>query len=769
MKYTKKFNKLNKDDTHIAGGKGASLGEMLQHDIPVPDGYVVTADTFDYFLHATDLTQDISAILKMVDTKAMHTVEHASHNIQELIRHANMPQDIAAEIMAQLTDLKAEYVAVRSSATAEDGADHAWAGQLDSYLNTTKENLLEMVQSCWASLFTPRAIFYRFEKGLDATHISVAVVIQKMVNSEKSGIAFSVHPVTEDRNQIIIEAGLGLGEAIVSGAITPDSYVVTKEPQKIIDVNVNKQNKALYRSTELGFNKWKDLLETEVNEQVLTKDQIIELSNIIITIEKHYGFPCDIEWAYENNTFFVVQSRPITTLGVDTGGSKMKWEKVLQRNFPPLGWTAGAYYEFNGLDIGPLTWVRDREMHIKYEVPQSYMIQDPSAYYTSNILDLIQDINREFEESIDKSNKKIMSIVEIVSGNNKQDLFNLNTKHKLSYGLMLVGFDVAIDIKEKIDAVLVKQPSDLDNYLNTPWQPTAVQREQIALEEVRKKITKNPNKKDELLKEMEANFGYIHQDYLGKPWKTEDYNNALGDGITLHSAMTNAFDDSLLSEYEKWLISIFKKVIYMYEEGRNAMVRCAWAMKATVSKLGLNPDHLLYMTASEVDEFCTKGTDFISEGLVNKRKEAFALHFDKGVYSEYSGNKEVENLIKKENISHFWKIQGLDVKELKGSIAYKGYAKGKARIVFTQEDSLLIEEGEILVSPMTQVEFLSGIRKCAAIVTDEGGIICHAAIVSREFGKPCILGTGNATQVIKTGDIVDVDAERGVVNIIKQS
>ena len=317
MTHTKKFTTLTKTDTHIAGGKGASLGEMLNANIPVPDGYVVTADTFDYFLKETDLIQEIDAILNTVDTKAIHTVEHASEKIQAMIKSVDMPQDIATEVLSQFKDLNAEYVAVRSSATAEDGADHAWAGQLDSYLNTTEENLLEMVQSCWASLFTPRAIFYRFEKGLHTTHISVAVVVQKMVNSEISGIAFSVHPVTEDYNQIIIEAGLGLGEAIVSGSVTPDSYVVSKVPREIIDTNVNTQNKALYRGTtktEHGFNEWKDLSETEANQQVLTPKQTLELSNIIITIENHYGFPCDIEWAFEGGTFYIVQSRPITTL-----------------------------------------------------------------------------------------------------------------------------------------------------------------------------------------------------------------------------------------------------------------------------------------------------------------------------------------------------------------------------------------------------------------------------------------------------------------------
>ena len=310
--FTLPFSQLSKHSNDLAGGKGASLGEMLNHHIPVPDGFVVLATTFDQFLHATDLTQEIEAILKNTDHQVVSNVDKASEKIQLLIKQAKMPTEIQTEIQTQFQQLNSQFVAVRSSATAEDGAENAWAGQLDSFLNTTQEDLLEKVQRCWASLFTPRAIFYRFEKGLNNTKISVAVVIQKMVNSEKAGIAFSVHPVTEDPNQLIIEAGFGLGEAIVSGQVTPDSYVVEKKEKKIIDINVSNQDRAIYRKNQ-GGNVWKDIPELK-DQQVLTKEQILELSEIILTIENHYGFPCDIEWAYENNKFYIVQSRPITTL-----------------------------------------------------------------------------------------------------------------------------------------------------------------------------------------------------------------------------------------------------------------------------------------------------------------------------------------------------------------------------------------------------------------------------------------------------------------------
>lgn len=318
MEIVRNLKKLHTDDTPFAGGKGASLGEMTNAGIPVPPGFVVFSTSFEQFIKETNLIQEINSILDTVNHKEIHTVEQASKSIRALILSREMPQNIAKEIQHSCKDLNAKYVAVRSSATAEDGKEHAWAGQLESYLNVKEDEVLEKVKKCWSSLFTPRAIFYRFEKGLHTTKIAVAVVVQKMVESEFSGIAFSVHPITEDRNQLIIEAGFGLGEAIVSGSVTPDSYVVEKEPRNILDINVSTQERALYRSehasVEYGNNEWRTISEPQASSQVLTKDQILKLSEIVMVIEKHYGFACDIEWAFEKGKFYIVQSRPITTL-----------------------------------------------------------------------------------------------------------------------------------------------------------------------------------------------------------------------------------------------------------------------------------------------------------------------------------------------------------------------------------------------------------------------------------------------------------------------
>jgi len=314
MEFTKNFKQLSKKDVGIAGGKGASLGEMTQAGIQVPPGFVVLAGAFERFLTETDIDVEIEAALDKVNYKDVNSVDQASKLIRDLIHDAKMPKDLQKEILIDFDKLKAKHVAVRSSATAEDSSVASWAGELESYLNTTRQNLLNRVRDCWSSLFTQRAIVYRREQGMRKSKVSVAVVIQKMIQSEISGICFTTHPVTKDKNQLIIEAGWGLGEAIVGGHITPDSYVINKKTWKIIDINISEQDKMIVQKKSGIGSEWVKVPNKIRAKQKFNNKQIIELAKLCAQIEKHYKFPCDIEWALEKGKFYIVQSRPITTL-----------------------------------------------------------------------------------------------------------------------------------------------------------------------------------------------------------------------------------------------------------------------------------------------------------------------------------------------------------------------------------------------------------------------------------------------------------------------
>lgn len=326
----KTFKQISKKDVFIAGGKGASLGEMTKAKLSVPPGFVILVDTFDRFLEKTDLNVEIASELKKINYKDLNSVDRASNVIRDLIHDALMPEDLEREFLNEFKKLNTKYVAVRSSATAEDSAIASWAGELETYLDTAQINLIENIKKCWSSLFTPRALFYAFEKEIvtvdhqkkirarsckklaDCYPVGVAVVIQKMVQSEISGISFTVHPVTKDKNQMVIEAGFGLGEAIVGGKITPDTYIISKCDLKILDINIGQQEMMIIRSGA-GV-KEMDVPKAKQSKQKLSKKQIKDIAKICIQIEKHYKFPQDIEWALEKGKFYITQSRPITTL-----------------------------------------------------------------------------------------------------------------------------------------------------------------------------------------------------------------------------------------------------------------------------------------------------------------------------------------------------------------------------------------------------------------------------------------------------------------------
>lgn len=316
VEYALPFKKLSKKSVSLAGGKGAQLGEMFNAGIPVPPGFVVITPSFDLFLLENNLEKRIVAILKSVDIKHTATVDKASKEIRSIIAKGKIPKIVETEIYSQFESLGAELVAVRSSATAEDAANASWAGELESYMNIQKTGLLGAVKLCWSSLFTPRAIFYRIEKKLDAHHVSVAVVVQKMVQSEVAGVVFSIHPVTKDRGQMVIEAAWGLGESVVAGLVSPDNYIVEKKDLSILEVAVNEQEKMITK--KIGGKKDQTVTipvpQNMRPKQKMDGKSILQLAKICIGIENHYKFPQDMEFAIEKGKIYIVQSRPITTI-----------------------------------------------------------------------------------------------------------------------------------------------------------------------------------------------------------------------------------------------------------------------------------------------------------------------------------------------------------------------------------------------------------------------------------------------------------------------
>ena len=247
-RFTHNLKDLNSTHVSIAGGKGASLGELIQAGVSVPLGFVVTSQAFDAFLGAADQEGQVEAIFQKLGTGEM-TAGQAANQLNSLFDQTPVPTEVADEVTTASLLFKDKRVSVRSSATCEDSASSAWAGQLDTYLDVKFEDILEKLRDCWLSIFRESAMAYGAHHGYGPGHVGVAVVIQEMVASEISGIGFSVHPVTQEPDFMLIEACLGLGEAIVSGKIVPDQYVIKRSTGTILDRSVGSQRSGLFPRT----------------------------------------------------------------------------------------------------------------------------------------------------------------------------------------------------------------------------------------------------------------------------------------------------------------------------------------------------------------------------------------------------------------------------------------------------------------------------------------------------------------------------------------
>ena len=353
MKRIMNIADLSKNDIPIAGGKAANLGELVSAGFNVPPGFVLTTLSYDDFVAANNLVPQIDSVLASVDVNSESSLQGASATIRKAFEDAIIPTDLTQEVQKEYGRMfkgkKACLVAVRSSATAEDLPTASFAGQQDTFLNVPNaEDLMDKIKKCWGSLFTPRAIAYRVTKNFNHSAVKLAVVVQKMVNSDLSGIMFTVDPNSE-MPHIIIEAGYGLGEAIVSGKVTPDTYVVEKFHNKIINKRIAKQTWKFVRG-KVGDTVKEDVSTDIVGAQKLTDEQIFEVADIGKNIEVHYDRPMDIEWCIEDGTVYVVQARPVTTLSSngeksgkqDTMAAEIKSEKILVKGLAASPGTASG-------------------------------------------------------------------------------------------------------------------------------------------------------------------------------------------------------------------------------------------------------------------------------------------------------------------------------------------------------------------------------------------------------------------------------------------
>lgn len=313
MKPVVLISDVGEGDMERVGGKGASLGTLTETGLDVPPGFIVTAGAFRKFIQDTGIADEIFSLLEEVESDDSGSLKNVSEEIEGLILGAEFPPYLREEIMKFYEELDGDpYVAVRSSATAEDLPEASFAGQQETYLNVKGyDDLEEAIRMCWASLYTPRAIFYRENQDFEHEKVDIAVVVQRMVDAEKAGVMFTSHPTTGKR-EALVEAAWGLGESVVSGSVSPDSYTVDRESENVLDVNVARKEKMVVRRD--GSTVTEKVPEEKAEKRVLTEEELDDLVDLADRLEEYYGSPQDVEWAIVEDRVYILQSRPITTI-----------------------------------------------------------------------------------------------------------------------------------------------------------------------------------------------------------------------------------------------------------------------------------------------------------------------------------------------------------------------------------------------------------------------------------------------------------------------
>ncbi len=801
------FEDLNEKD--IAGGKGLSLAKMYHNKFNIPNGFVIMANVFDNFLEENHIKEDIQKIINNSDIDNEKEIDENSNNIIEKISKCEISDDIKNEILENYKKLNCKYVAVRSSATSEDGKSHAWAGQLESFLNVDEITIIDRIKDCWSSLFSKRALFYRI-KNNDTSNISVAVIVQTMIQSDVSGVAFSINPITNNLDEIVIESVLGLGEAIVSGKVTPDTYIVNKKENKLVKKEIKNQNIKLVKYN--NKNEWMD--EKQGNIQKLDNEEILELSNEIKKIEKFYGFPVDIEWAIEENNVYILQCRPITTLVnnnklVEKIKNSGSWKFYVARKFNWFVENTEIYAsiekyqkELLGFEIATQNYLCLNGDEYSLDSDFETLCYKLDRYFKNDInffekfanieFNLVEDV-KIYLEYLKNKNLQTLSFVELYK---EMEKFN-DLYIKSFIPGMTRPEDYLIDRLEKelIQTNFTKKEMEIifSKISTCPnYYPLSYSEEPLDLLKIVVQI-KNGDNMEELLKEHMQKYAWIKGplEFEDTSFTKEDYlarlDNLINEDVEEKIKNINIVRKNndieykkILEEYKftqkaKKLIKAIRDFIFLRTYTTEYSDHLFFVGRHTIFKeiskrTNISDEDLIMLDDKEIlDILKNQGImgNEIKESLEN-RKKGFAMIWLNGEVQTVFGNESIE--IQNE-IARTYKIsqdneEMIDKKVISGSIANKGKVKGIARVLTTYKDIYKVEKGDIIVATMTTPDYVSAMEKASGFITDEGGITCHAAILSREFNVPCIVGTVNGTKEIKDGQMIELDAYTGKVYIL---
>ena len=838
-----------------AGGKGCSLTALVRADLPVPWGFHVSADTYRRFIGGNNLQ------VRILDHVNGSSESDAADAIGALFSDVALGDELAAPIKAAYVELgDADPVAVRSSANAEDLPDASFAGQQETYLNVIGvDAVLQAVKDCWCSLWTPRAISYRQQMGIPHEDVAMAVVVQRMVQADVSGILFTANPATGERGEMIVNASYGLGEAIVSGQVTPDTYRYDRDQHCIVESLVGTKEQMIISDGE-GGTLWQEIRQRRREALSLSEAKIGELASLAERAEAHFGSPQDIEWAIKDDELFLLQSRPITNLPPPPL-KDLKWEppapgvtllrRQIVENMPgplsplfeelylDIGLQQGmnrslarsdapytiedmtngnvhltvngyAYQrrDFKAPDVEPdvmaefskkgqIEWWtelvnlwRDDWLPQYQAVIEEASQLDIPAVTDEVLLSTIRSLANEdayyWEES-----SKVFATAKVTDEQLQGFLKQAAPDYQFTSGMFLSGFE-SRTMRAQLDIWLIAQQIQATPTLMNMVSDTAA----VMLHE---QLLSTTDASEVVAAIDRYNNTYGHQIYsldFVEPTASEDLSPIMvalkaqvadedydpgRDHLVVAAKRRAAMREirEVLSEEQMWQFRwhLWKaRHFYPHREEVVFWLGAAWPLLRRIAhELGQRlvdvgtfkeADDLYFLVSADIEAAIT----------ARSRGEAVA-----GLADRASAARELREARKRihppgaipveqhDNAAATQKLNARDSKVLSGFAVSPGRIEGEVSVILTPADFDKMKPNTILVCPMTTPAWTQLFSHAIALVTDIGSILAHGSIVAREFGIPAVLGLGDVTQRLKSGQRVRVDGDAGTVEILEEA
>ena len=832
------INVFTKKDITLAGGKGANLGELMNAGYVVPVGFIITTAAYAALFGEAGAGPQIASLIGKTRDTELALLAQVSQQIQAVIHEAPVPEDLRAAILEAYHRLGNGAVAVRSSATAEDLPEAAFAGQQETYLNIKGEAaLLAAIQDCWASLWSERAISYRLRQGIDQASVKLAVVVQEMVPAEMAGVMFTADPISGDRGVLVIDANPGLGEAVVAGLATPDHFVVKKRGKRILEARTGRREVVFRARVEGGIEQIKN--EEDPAPMPALPDQAVRrLAQLGEQIQKHFGAPQDIEWAWikdagKNGRFFILQARPMTALPLNEKINPamrivipMLIEMWPERPFPldVTTFTGGLERAIGSLLvelIGP--GAPDPGAVLAEEDGVAVRFAPPTVHPFPGVLIspwLALWKTRHFDPVHWQEDPLLAELTAEANELNGRDLSHLSWHENLETlqtALALMRKAMGIRLRYLPKAllglgglwILLRLTGHGDQFGNlVSGVETKTTEINAQLEGMARGIQANEELRD-LFRRLPADQLPLAIDQLpaGQTFRQrlDEFLDRYG-----HREIALTISQPAWKDRPSAVLAILKVLVSRaHAEPSNSQDWSEYQRNLlSTSVLGKWPFRRPFIRAVELSRTffqIREDTHFyatlaqppirhVALELGRRLVEARALATQEDIFHlrleelESLGNpwppapdvvNRLRSLVERRQAKRralagipmfdpHWLTPArlADASEevlLSGSAGSPGTASGPVRVICNAEEFQKLQAGDVLVAPVTNPAWTPLFQRAAAVVVDAGGPASHAAIVAREYRVPAVMGTINATSLLRDGQWIEVDGSRGLV------